>query len=622
MIDHISIRDFAIIDNVDVDFHEGLSIITGETGSGKSILITAISLALGSRADSSYVRNGRERAIVELTATLPKKIYTVGDAESEDCVNEGDAKSRVSNGELEEIVIYREVNASGKNLCKLNGETVTLAQLAAKCREIADIHGQYDNQSLLDPETHIDLVDGYHAKIIGSIKDEYSNKYRTFLESRKRLSDLLTLESENDRKQDFYKFELKEIESVNPLVGEDGDLSERLSLLQNSEKIFASAKDAYESINGGGSSSNLGRFGAGAYEALGNTVSSLEEISEYSDEINSLLEETRDIYYRLEDVSRGMSDIMDKLVFDPGEIDSIIERLNALDSLKKKYSAAGRKQSKDEIDDLEAVLKYRDKIKKELAQIENFDVEKERLKKEYDEARLKLLEVGKKLSEARKKSAIELKTKILAELKDLNFSEANLEIQLIPNVKTNEQKETEPANVKTNDKKETGREEAKNNNASGGTRIIPGENGLEKAEILITTNVGEPLKPLVKTSSGGEISRIMLAIKNITADYDGVPTLIFDEIDQGISGKTAAVVGRKLCEISKNHQVICITHLPQIAAKSDQSYRIYKESDESKTYTHIEKLDSESKVTEIARLLGGEEITETAIRNARELIGV
>ncbi len=573
MIDHISIKDFAIIDNIEVDFGEGLSIITGETGSGKSILITAISLALGSRADSSYVRNGKERAVVELTATMPKISNT-----------EGDGGLRAQSGEFEEIVIYREVNASGKNLCKLNGETVTLSQLSAKCRELADIHGQYDNQSLLDAETHIDLLDGYHAKIIGPIKDEYSNKYRSFLESRKRLSDLLALESENDRKLDYYKSELREIEGVDPLVGEDRELSDRLSLLQNSEKIFTSAKDAYESINGGRSSSNYGKFEAGAYEALGNAVSSLEEISEFSNEINSLLEETRDIYYRMEDVSRAMSDIIDKLVFDPGEIDSIIERLNALNSLKKKYSAAGRKQSEEEIDDLEAVLKYRDKIKRELTLIENFDVEKERLRKEYDDSKAELLDAGRALSEARRVSASELKTKILAELKDLSFPDADLEVGIVP-------------------------------------LESPGENGLEKAEILITTNVGEPLKPLVKTSSGGEISRIMLAIKTITADYDGVPTLIFDEIDQGISGKTAAIVGRKLREISKNHQVICITHLPQIAARSDQSYRIYKESDDSKTYTHVERLDSESKVIEIARLLGGEEITEIAIENARELIG-
>ncbi len=546
MIDHISIRDFAIIDNVEVDFSEGLSIITGETGSGKSILVTAISLALGSRADSSYVRNGKEKAVVELTATLE------------------------NDGECEEIVISREVNSSGKNLCKLNGEIVTLAQLSAKCKDIADIHGQYDNQSLIDSDTHIDIVDGYHSQIISPIKKDYFDKYQSYIRSKRNLEELLSLESENARKLDYYRYELREIENADMLPGEDEELRNRLSVLQNSEKIYASAKTAYENVNGDGN--NI----SGAFYALGNAVDSLEEIEGFSSEIRSIFEESRDIYYRLEDVSLSMSKIMDSLTYDPGEIDSIIERLNQLDSLKKKYG--GRDGS------IEAVIEYRDKISKELDKIENFDEERKNLELEYRSNLKAALEKGKLLTDARKESADELGKKILSELKDLSFDDADLRIELTP----------------------LGDE--------------PGENGMERAEILITTNIGEPLKPLAKTSSGGEISRIMLAIKNITASYDNVPTLIFDEIDQGISGRTAAIVGKKLKEISENHQVICITHLPQIAARGDTGYRIFKESDSSKTYTHIERLDKESQVVEIARLLGGENITDTAMENAKELI--
>lgn len=541
MIDHISIRDFAIIDNVEVDFSDGLSIITGETGSGKSILVTAISLALGSRADSSYVRSGKDKALVQLSATL-----------------EG------ADG-LEEIVISREVSSAGKNLCKLNGRIVTLTELAEKCKEIADIHGQYDNQSLLDPETHLGLLDEFHKEKIRPLLNSYELCYKDYLEKKRALDELLSMEEDSIKKADFYRFELNEIEKTSPVLGEDEELEARLGILQNSEKIFDSANSAYQSLQGE----------RGAYSSLGTTVDSLEHICEYSPTIQNLLEETRDIYYRLEDISSSLRDLVESMTYDPDEIDTIISRLSVLDNLKKKYS--GNSGS------IQGVISYRDKIKKELDQIENFDQEKSRLEKEFLASKEKLLSLGSNLTKERQRGADILRKEILNQLKDLSFQDADLKISFTP--------------LET-----------------------PSPSGLETAEILITVNVGEPLKPLSKTSSGGEISRIMLAIKSITADYDKVPTLIFDEIDQGISGKTAAIVGKKLLEISKSHQVICITHLPQIAALSDNSYRIFKESDESKTYTHIEKLKEESKVLEIARLLGGETITDTAIENAKELM--
>lgn len=541
MIDHISIRDFAIIDNVEVDFSDGLSIITGETGSGKSILVTAISLALGSRADSSYVRSGKDKALVQLSATL-----------------EG------ADG-LEEIVISREVSSAGKNLCKLNGRIVTLTELAEKCKEIADIHGQYDNQSLLDPETHLGLLDEFHKEKIRPLLNSYELCYKDYLEKKRALDELLSMEEDSIKKADFYRFELNEIEKASPVLGEDEELEARLGILQNSEKIFDSANSAYQSLQGE----------RGAYSSLGTTVDSLEHICEYSPTIQNLLEETRDIYYRLEDISSSLRDLVESMTYDPDEIDTIINRLSVLDNLKKKYS--GNSGS------IQGVISYRDKIKKELDQIENFDQEKSRLEKEFLASKEKLLSLGSNLTKERQRGADILRKEILNQLKDLSFQDADLKISFTP--------------LET-----------------------PSLSGLETAEILITVNVGEPLKPLSKTSSGGEISRIMLAIKSITADYDKVPTLIFDEIDQGISGKTAAIVGKKLLEISQNHQVICITHLPQIAALSDNSYRIFKESDESKTYTHIEKLKEESKVLEIARLLGGETITDTAIENAKELM--
>ena len=534
MIYHIAIKDFAIIQDAEVSFKDGLNIVTGETGSGKSILITAISLALGSRADVSFIRHGSERALVELV------------------------------GELygEEIVITREVNASGKNLCKLNGRLVALSELAETAALMADVHGQYDNQSLLNPDNHLEIVDNYKADTILPLREEYYGLYKDYTEAKSALGKLLSLSAENARKLDFYKYEIDEIDSANLIPGEDEELAGRINLLKNGEKVFAKTKSAYDSLDQDG----------GAYEGLGNAINSLETISSLSPDLEKMLSQLNDIYYQMEDVQGSLRELIENLNYSEAELDRAMDRQVLLEGLKKKYGST-----------IEEILEYREKIGVELNQIENFDDEKNRLQKAEAEALKKLMAVGEKLTLARKDAAEDLASKIEKELGDLNFGEARLSIEFTP---------TEG----------------------------PTPKGLDQAEMLISTNLGEPLKPLVKVASGGEISRIMLAIKSITAAYDKIPTIIFDEIDQGISGKTAAVVGRKLKEIAAERQIICITHLPQIAACSDQSYRIYKESDDSNTYTHIEELDENRKVLEIARLLGGEIITQAAMDNAKELI--
>lgn len=545
MIEHISIHDFAIIENNEIDFTPGLSVITGETGSGKSIVVTAISLALGARADSSYVRNGKEKAIVELLGEL--------------------------NGE--EIVISREVSSSGKNLCRLNGRMVTLGELAETASLLADIHGQYDNQSLLDPVTHLKIVDDYRAEKINPIKANYVAAFNEYTEKRKELNALLSAESDNKRKLDFFRFEVREIDEAKLVPGEYSDLKDRLLILQNGEKIYEAVNKAFEYLSGGSSDAQ------GAYSLLGSALSELETVSEYSAELNDAKESLSDAYYRVEDLNSALRGITDSISFSPQELDNTIERITIIENLIKKYVHDDNDSSEDPI---EKILTYRDSIASSLSKIENFDEEKEKLTLELGEAEKKMLDCAEELTAARQVSANDLKKKITDELIDLNFGEAKLDISF--------------------------------------SKTEPGINGMDAAEMLISTNRGEPLKPLAKTASGGEISRIMLAIKSIIANYDNVPTLIFDEIDQGISGKTASVVGKKLKEIAKHHQVICITHLTQIAAASDTSYRIYKESDESSTYTHVEKLSPDEKITEIARLIGGETITDAALNAARELI--
>ncbi len=535
MINHISIKNFAIIENTEVNFEDGLNIITGETGAGKSIVIEAVSLALGSRADTSSVRTGADKAVVQLAGEL----------------------------DGEEIVITREVSASGKNLCRLNGEIVTLARLNEVCRKLADIHGQYDNQSLLNPDYHLVLVDSYHKDKTGPAREAVSEKYAVFIRCRSELASLLSLEKENARRRDFYKFELEEIEAANLRPGEDSELEERISLLQNSEKIFESIEKSYALLNDASPS---------LIDGAGACHRAIEEIASFSRELEGISGDLGDIYYRLQDISRSLGEMRENISFSPAELDSLISRLNQIDNLKKKYGSS-----------IEEILTYRDDIASKLDKIDNFDDEKHRLEKQLIAARNELMSACSVLTQLRKEISAELETKILAELSDLNFKDAQMKITVEP-------------------------------------LSTPTEEGMDKVEILISANRGEPLKPLYKIASGGEMSRIMLAFKNIISSSDMIPTLIFDEIDNGISGITASIVAKKLGEISRQHQIICITHLPQIAAAGDRNYRIYKETDGEKTFTRVEKLSDKEKVSEVARLLGGTTITDTTLKSAKELI--
>lgn len=535
MITHISIRDFAIIENVEIDFHEGLNIITGETGAGKSIVIEAVSLALGSRADTAFVRSGKEKAVVQLVGDLMGQEY----------------------------VITREVNTSGKNLCKVNGEIVTLAHLNLLCKRLADIHGQYDHQSLLNPEYHIKLVDMYKTDLIAPVKQKVSAIFIHYREISGKLRKLLAEESENKRKRDFMAFELDEIRKAQLVPGEDEQLEETITLLQNSEKIYESLASAYEILNGEEYSSLTGT--KRALDALGS-------ISYYSPNLSDIHEQLSDAFYQIEELSGEIRELRDRTVFSPDELDQAITRMNLLDGLKRKYNLS-----------IEELIAYGDDLEEKLSYVENIDQMKKELAELQQKCEADLNEACIELSSLRKEAAKELEAKILDELEELNFKDAQLAIDF-----------------KTADEY-----------TDSGTDIV---------EFMISTNKGESLKPLSKVASGGEMSRIMLAFKKIVGDYDDIPTMIFDEIDAGISGITASIVGKKLKQISEKHQIICITHLPQIASCGKYNYKIAKESDDSSTYTTVIELRTDEKIQEIARLLGGINITETTLQSAKELI--
>ena len=541
MISHLSIRDFAIIENVDIDFYDGLNMITGETGAGKSIVIEAISLALGSRADTAYVRSGKDKAIVQLAADIDGEDY----------------------------IITREVSAAGKNLCKINGQLVTLSELAPFCKKIADIHGQYDHQSLLNPEQHITLIDTYASADIIPVKERLSAEFKAYKDIQGKLLGIVSAEKENARKQDYMSYELSEIKKAQLKIGEDSELSERLAIFKNSERIYNSLSGAYQTIFEDSPS---------ALTAVGSAMRMLQDISGFSEAIKGVSGEVEDAYYKLEAAMEEVRNIRDKLSFSPEELDECMARLDLIDGLKRKYGSS-----------IEEILAYADKIEAQLSVIENSEQLKSKLAAELATAEKALRTTSLELSDIRKKAGEALCKKIEVELKELNFGNSSLSIRF---------------------------EELKTSKG----RYAYTENGIDKAEFVISTNLGEPQKPLAKIASGGEMSRIMLAFKRILADYDNIPTMIFDEIDTGISGIAASVVGKKLKQIAENHQIICITHLPQIAACGAHNYKIEKCVSEASTFTNITELDEEGKVTEIARLLGGLNITGTTLSSARELI--
>lgn len=535
MIDHISIQNFAIIENTEMDLESGLNIVTGETGAGKSIVIEAVSLALGARADSSYVRRGTDKALIELVATLDDGQH----------------------------VISREVSSTGKNICRLDGRIATLSEVQEMARKIADIHGQYDNQILLDPERHIDTVDLYQEQKISPIKDEFLKKYHAYKDIRKEYDDLVKRITELNEKKDFLEFESKEIERVDPKPGEDSELKDKISILENSENIYSALAS---------SSSSLEAEDSGVLAALGRIDQEMSSLSKYSGNLKEISGKLTESYYALQDAAHEIKNIMDTTDFSREDLDRSISRLDELENLKKKYGP--------EIDD---VLKKREEISDELYSIDNFDDEKKKIEVKMKAALSELKEAAAKLTAARKASASILSDAITKELAELNFGDASFNIEI---------RKAETLN----------------------------SNGFDEAEMMISTNAGEPQKPLAKIASGGEISRVMLAIKTILGGHEKIPTMIFDEIDAGISGITASTVARKLLQISKSHQIICITHLPQIAAAGDHNLRIFKDVDSGSTYTHVEKLDLAGKTEEIARLIGGDTLTESTLTSSRELI--
>lgn len=550
MLNHLSIKNVAVIDRLEVSINSGVSVLTGETGAGKSIIIDSINMILGERANKELVRFGEEKAVVQAVFdanAAARHILEDNDIDIED----------------NQIVIDRRITKDGKSVARINGTVVTLGLL----REISDcminIHGQHDNQALLTPHKHINFLDDYADDL--ELLEEYRSLYAEMRSVKKAIAALEMDEKEKIQRIDLLEYQVKEIESANLTAGEDEDLKEQRDIAANAEKIKVAVNAAYENLY---ENSNA----PSAYDSLSIAMNALSEITGLNPAIKTAYNTIAEAMYSIEDSAHELKEFGNSVDFDEEALNEIEERLDLIARLKRKYGST-----------IEAVLEFLKNGKNELEDIKLSDEKLSELRGHLSEVINKLKLAGEKLTEARQKSARELENKIEKSLVDLNMEKSKFCVQV---------------------------------DACGEFF----ENGMNRVEFLISTNPGEPLKPLVKIASGGELSRVMLAIKSILADTDEVDTLIFDEIDTGVSGNTAVKIAKKLTEIGKTKQVICITHLPQLTAAADTHYLILKNTDGSLASTTLTELDENGRETELARIIDGADVSELALEHAREML--
>ena len=548
MLLHLHVKNLALIDEAEVDFTEGLNILTGETGAGKSILIGSINLALGQKASKSMIREHAEYAFVEL-------VFEAGERTAEKL------KQMDIFPDDGQVIISRKLTGN-RSICKINGETCTVSMVKQAAFYLLDIHGQHEHQSLLYPEKQMEILDAYGKEEIQKKREQVQKDYETYKALRKELEQYEIDEEQKKRQMDFLAFEISEIEDAKLKVGEDEELEAQYRKMINAKRITESLSEVYELT---------GYEREGSSEQIGRAVRQLSQVSELDDDLKGIYETLNDIDALLSDFNRELSSYLSGFQFSQEEFLETEERLNLLNHLKSKYGAS-----------IEAVLEYKQEKEEEYEALEHFEQNQAELKRKIEKQETVLQKQCECLTKSRKKWAKSLEKEIIEGLQELNFLDVAFEIVF-----------EEKAEFSSN--------------------------GKDSICFFISTNPGEPKREFQKVVSGGELSRIMLAIKTILADKDEKETLIFDEIDTGISGKTAWKVSEKMAVIAKSHQVLCITHLPQIAAQTDSHFLIEKSVKELETQTKIWRLDEEKSVEELARMLGGESITETVLSNAREM---
>lgn len=554
MILELYMKNCALIEESRISLGKNLNILTGETGSGKSIIIEALGLCLGNKYDKSFLRKGTEKGIAEIIVSSPN-------SNLQNILNEYDIDL-----EDNELIITRIIYADGKSVARINGRTIKMSVLKEIALTFIDLHGQHQNQALFNKDTHLNFLDLFGGKIIDLPKGEYKSIYTEYNKVKKALNILNENKDEKEiqREIDLLKFQINEIEAAVLSKDEYENLLRRREIYRNSEKIYNNLNLCYDKLHDGS---------INAVDLIGMASKELSEISEY-DEILSVCSETVErIMYELQDTCSDLRNYRENIDFEPYELEQIEARVDEINNLRRKYG-----------DTIEDILNYKNKISSRLEEILNRDEMSEQLKTKLTKLELELSEKANSLMKVRQEVAINLEEAILDELKTLDMNGVSFKVNF--------------------------------------TEVNYSQNGNSEVEFMISFNLGEDLKPIYKVASGGEMSRFMLAFKTILADIDEIDTIIFDEIDAGISGIAAQVVGSKLHNIANKKQILCITHLPQIAANADTHFCISKNSDKNRTYTTIKKLKDEEKINEIARLIAGSNITNTTIEHAKEIVNL
>lgn len=537
MITNLHIKNIGIIEDIEIDFNKGLNVLTGETGAGKTLIIDSLQIISGGRFSKEMIRKGETNSFVELCLYEPENEFSI----------DGN------------IIVSREINFNGKNMCKINGRMVTVNELKSFMKNFIEIHGQNDNQSLLEESKHQKYLDEFIGNEVKKIKEKYLEYYIEYNKIKKDLKENFGDDKERQRKLDLLKYQLNEIEIANLKTGEEEDLQERRRIMLNSEKIATNLKEADEAV------------GENAIDLISDSIRALEKIEDYDPKYKEISTNLKSVYYELQEISRDISDYKESTFFEESEREEVENRLDIIFSLKRKYGNS-----------IEEIIKYKLELESEIDRIENLEEYNKNLRNQLEKVLEQLNIYAKEIHILREKQANILSNKINESLKELEMKNAKINIHV-------DYLEEEFF-----------------------------ETGKDKIVFYICTNFGEDEKQLSKIASGGEMSRIMLAIKTVLAKTDNMPVLVFDEIDTGISGKAANSVAEKLSKISKNHQVLCISHLPNIAAYADYNYFISKNVLNERTKTGIKLLNEEEVLKEIARISSGE-VNDATIQYAAEL---
>ena len=555
MLLQLNIKNFALIENLSINFEQGFKVLSGETGAGKSILIDAINFVLGGKFNKNTIRTGEDKTYVEA-------IFTMDNKNSKNALDEMDIDYE------DMIIISRETYQSGKSIAKVNGKSLLLSKVKYISKTLLDIHGQHDNHNLLDRVNHIFYVDSFGMDKINEVLEGYNEKYVRLTVIKNKIHKLEGNEGQREKRIDFLNYQIEEIKSANIKIGEDEDLSEKYAIISNAEKLEKHLSKSYGLlyINDEENTS--------VFYNLAMAIKELRTIEKHLEKIKTITDSIEESYYNIEENISDLRNLKETIYYDEKELEYLNSRINQINICKRKYGST-----------IEEIFDYKEKIVAEHEELTNSTEIITGLNKEKEVLECEMRVIGEQIHQIRCDISKELQNKVKDELDYIGLEKSKFYIE-----------------VKLEDEFY--------------------ENGCDKVQFCISTNPGEPLSPLEDIVSGGELSRIMLALKTVFVDKDEIPTVIFDEIDTGISGRIAQCVAEKMYLISLNHQIFCVTHLPQIASMADTNYLISKNVKNEKTYTNIIKMDDEGKQQEIARMIGGTEVTKLTLENSKEMINM